>query len=1110
VTRLWPVLCACLWALAPAARAQAPAFDLARRTAAAALLDQGMPDAARDTLREAIARDPRFAFDRVNLAIALIKLHGEAAGALEALDAAARIEPSYPVLHYLRGLALIKLRRYPQAVPAFDEALRRGPLCAEALFQKARALELAGETANALKAFEAFLAAAESAFTGDQSRLRVARYLAHKYLSLLETDDARAERHQELALSALGPGERTPPEDALDFGPCARLLDPHGPAIRPELERERVPPPEPCKAPPLELAPEPWPGGRAAPPGSAAAMGWTTSGLARIWIGDGALERDGTAWKASPPPGPGVLLAAADLNDDRDDDLLMRLPSGGLEVRSYPPGRFAVALEGLRSTGPVLAVDQDHDGDLDVLAAGEVRGVHGLWLYQNRTPVTAPAPPLLALVPSSTVSLTAPTTAAIVGLCAGDVDGGNDLDVVAFERGSSPAIFFSRRHGRFDRTVVAGAPAAEGPGVLSDVTADGELDLAYPTTGGVVVLAGRGDGSFDAPRRHLAGAKQVEVLAADLDGDMREDLIARDPAGALTLLLGEDGGHRVAPLPAGARSDSTPLIEDLDLDGALDLALPGGSVLHNRSASRAGHVRVALSGLGGVTHSRGVGSRVWVRAGGRMTRREMRHAGEIFALGGCARADLVRIQWTNGIRQSELRKDARGYDPLVPSGTVVTAVQQPGPKASCPYLYVDRGAGPEYVTDVLAGAPLGLPSPAGGLIPTCPQELVLIPRAAWAPVRGRYRMRLTEEFREIAYVDEARLWVVDHAPALVVMPDSGMGAPSGPPRLVAFERVDPPRVALGPAGEDVTLLVAQTDGHHFEPPRSRIQGLAPEHAIELAFPPHAAGRRVYLVIEGLVYFSDAGINTRLAQSDPTAMAPPRLEVPAPGGGWRTALASVRFPAGRSKTAITEITGLLSPDDPRLRLVSRMRIYPDRLALGLAATDARVGAVRTRILRPARADVVFHGIAPLGPDPDRPPWFIVSGARRRSSLEASFLAPRGLYTRPGPVGPLLAAYDDLCAVIGPGDGLDLEWIAPPPAPGLARDLMLELSGYDKDAHPATFASDRVGPLPHRGMPPYGPDSRFDEATQERLGRAHGSWNTRYRAGWGGAVPHLMTP
>jgi len=305
-------------------------------------------------------------------------------------------------------------------------------------------------------------------------------------------------------------------------------------------------------------------------------------------------------------------------------------------------------------------------------------------------------------------------------------------------------------------------------------------------------------------------------------------------------------------------------------------------------------------------------------------------------------------------------------------------------------------------------------------------------------------------------------------------------------------------------GRDVTALLRDADGKHLEPPRGALQGLAPEHALELTLPRFAKGDATWLLLTGFVYWTDAGLNTRLAQADPGLLSPPRLDVPDGRGGWKTALPFVRFPAGRTKTALVDVTGLVDPADPRVRLVTSMRIYLDRVALATARTAGGVGGV-ARMEAPREAEVVHHGIAPLLPGADDPPW-VVDAEHRRGSLEASWLVPAGFYTRYGDVAKLLEAFDDRYVILGPGDGVEMGFEVPRgPAPGLERDLFLEVCGWDKDAHPCTFASGSVEPLPYRGMPEYGSGAVFPAGKQAELRGAMREWNTRWRKGWGGTAP-----
>lgn len=1100
-------------ALVAGARAQAPSaapspaggFDVTGRATALALLASDVNDAAIESYRAIIAADGRFAFDRVNLALAHLK-RNENKDALDRLDEAAKIGAAHPQAEYLRGLALKRLRRYPEALAAFGKALEAAPDCREAHFQVGLVHEFENRNAEATARFTRLLE-----HTPDQARRQSiahnqAMFLAHKHLSLIAMNDgkdAEADKHTDEA-QKYG-GASPPAEQALDIGPCAAPLDLTSPSVRAELERAGVKLPTACTVPALVLEPVK----DKTAPLSLAAIGWTTEGASALWVGSNALTFEGGSWKNGPDPGPGRPLAAGDTDGDALEEVVAAMPAGGAEVRAYPPGRFAaVTLPGVGGVSAAIAMDQDHDGDLDVVVAGQMAGKTGLWTFQNQTKpgVVGPA---FALASHEQCGLTTTLPSGALSLAQGDLDEANDLDLVAFSKDAPPAVFLSRRQGRFQRVLVTG-PAGAGAGAVADLTGDGLLDLAYPTPAGVALVAGRGDGTFDAAKEIAIEGGLLSVQAADLDGDMRLDLIASGRKRSLVVLLAQpvDGPTvYAAPLESALKHEAggPPLVVDLDRNGSLDMVLPEGAYLMNTSAPKAGHVRVTLVSAGGLANSRGIGSRVWVRSGGRVVRREVAHPAEVFALAGCGRADLVRVQWTNGVVQHHLaEKPGGGKTTVVESGAALSLSQPSGLSGSCPYLYVDAGDGPKFLTDVLAGAPLGLPGADGKLVPHSPRELVALPRGAWAPVNGRYRFRVTEEYREVTYLDHARLWVVDHPAGRTPLADDGIGTPPDRIGLVHAERVEPVRSARLD-GRDVTALLAATDGRHAEPPRGAVQGLAPEHAIELAVRAPARGEAAWLVLTGFVYWTDAGLNTRLAQSG-TRCAPPRLEVPDGRGGWRTALPFVRFPAGRSKTALIDVSTIIDPKDPRVRLVGSMRVYLDSVALATASSPRRARAFQgtMRRLPPREAELVFHGIAPLLPGADAPPWTL-DATRRRGVLDGSWIVPRGHYTRPGPVGPLLESFDDRYVVMGPGDGVDLAFEVPAVRAGMERDLFLEFGGWDKDAHPATFASSTVEPLPYRAMPEYGPRGVWPAKKQEELRKAHAEYNTRFRGGIGGAQP-----
>ena len=148
--------------------------------------------------------------------------------------------------------------------------------------------------------------------------------------------------------------------------------------------------------------------------------------------------------------------------------------------------------------------------------------------------------------------------------------------------------------------------------VTGDFNGDGHLDLAivdgfmadqntFPggTTlpGGVALLIGLGDGTFESPRFHPAGYGPVSLAAGDFNGDGHLDLIVSSigvestlagevypdavliPGGVAELLGNGDGSFRDGtPISTGGNPEAL-AVGDFNGDGHLDLAIVGDDKL---------------------------------------------------------------------------------------------------------------------------------------------------------------------------------------------------------------------------------------------------------------------------------------------------------------------------------------------------------------------------------------------------------------------------------------------------------------------------------------------------------------------------------------------------
>jgi tetratricopeptide (TPR) repeat protein len=756
--------------------------------------------------------------------------------------------------------------------------------------------------------------------------------------------------------------------------------------------------------------------------------------------------------------------------------LLLRPPAAG---GSWSKSGDTLLPAGFRASD-MEPLDFDHDGDVDLLVVGP----SGVRLLRNDGTGFVDA--------SADVGL--PREHAARWCLAEDFDADNDVDLLF---GDTAWLFYARnqRGGRFSdaTTSIPDVLADVAEPLAIDADADGWPDLVVP----------------GSPAR-LIGNLQLDrwsesTLAGPIPTDLRPGALqASDIWHGVTPTILWPGGSLGLDVASGepwsqafdsweARPADLEVI-GVEPAGASALVTCDGQRIEERLA-RSGWNWVRLALRGSKDNRRGVGAIVEIRVGPAYRRLYWKGRTETIGLRTRNRIDVVTVTWPNGIVQKELDLAA---------GSTYTVEQRIGLIGSCPFLYAWNGATYTFVSDVLGITPLGLPMAPGVLVPPDHDEYVLIRGDQLVPKDGAYELQLTEELREVTYLDRVRLDVIDHPAQIEILPNERFSFPPFPEPHVHTVR-DPlsPLRATDGDGRDWTREVARPDTEYavpFEPYEGQMLGLAPPHFLELEFDPArvAGARKLRLLCTGWLYWTDASVNMAAARDPRFEFVPPILQVPDGTGGWRDAGPPLGFPAGKLKTMVVDVSALLDRADPRLRLFDTLRLYWDSIRLAVDEDDA---PFVTTSIEPSSAVAWERGFSEPIP---------LLGAHALDWFEWDRLAsePRwnqhpGLYTRYGETLPLVTAIDDRFVILGAGDALTLSFpagAAPPLAPGWTRDYLLFLDGWAKDRDPNTLEALYVDPLPFHAMSgyPYGPGERYPDDEAHR--RYQREWNTRPAKRW----------
>ncbi len=776
---------------------------------------------------------------------------------------------------------------------------------------------------------------------------------------------------------------------------------------------------------------------------------------AAVWCANGVQIFKGGAAKMDNPALATVKdvisVTAADFNNDGLADLTVLTKTGvtlfvnqkGVFQKNAvqpPAGAYAKA----------VWLDYDHDYDLDLFLLGANSALirnNGAAGFSDQT----------ADFPFVKGNAAAGTQYELIA----DTNG-TDLVVAYADRGG--VLYRDKFAGKFEAIPQVAIPAGATSLVAQDADNDGWMDLVAGAPSGMTLVSNR-EGKLTAGASP-AGAKGP-VTFVDLENRGIADLVS---VTGVSRNLGAGGFAAVKALKhAGAAIAAA----DFDADGRSDLVLAAADgsawLLRNETETRNGWIRIALSGVKNMKLA--PGAEVEVKAGARYQKKIYEGVPLVFGVRTYKEADTVRITWPNGLIQNEPKQAA---------GKAFAYKEAQRLSGSCPMIFTWNGKEFEFITDVLGVAPLGASSGDGKYFPVDHDEYVQIPGESLKLENGRYEIRITEELREVSYLDQIKLIAVDHPAETEIFTNDKFKSPPFPEfRLYGASKRVYPTAARDDRGRDVLARIAKRDRVYPDGFKRDYSGVAELHHVDLDFTGHAVDNKAVLILNGWVDWADGSTFLGASQESKDGLVFPYLQVKDKAGRWQTVISDMGIPAGKPKTIAVDLTGRFLSDSREVRIVTNLCVYWDEIFL-----TGETGTPRTQLteLAAGTAELRFRGFSKpvIHPERKQPESFLYA-----KWMPSSMWNPTpGKYTRYGDVGELLNLLDDRMVLMGSGDELRLTYRAdslPALADGWKRDFLLYVDGWAKDGDANTAFSQTVEPLPFHGMAgyPYAANERFPQ-------------------------------
>lgn len=393
--------------------------------------------------------------------------------------------------------------------------------------------------------------------------------------------------------------------------------------------------------------------------------------------------------------------------------------------------------------------------------------------------------------------------------------------------------------------------------------------------------------------------------------------------------------------------------------------------------------------------------------------------------------------------------------------------------SSCPFLYSWNGTSYTFISDMSTEGKLSLKK-------LYPDDYLKVGGSQLKPVNNRYNLQVTEEYDEISFIDELKLFTIDHSPQVDVF--NGLTRLDAHTIYTVSKNPSQVESCIDSQGNNCLSQVSKEDGVFTMHPVDNITNMV---TLDLGNLTNAS--EIKLII------SYAWANGYMVSNYKKS-----VQIKDARGNWTSILSDsdLTTRAALQKTYVLNLTNRFLTNNYSLRLILPIQSI-DYIALDTTPEQE----ISINEYEPISANLHYRGYSDFVTNITKMFFY-------NNLINQDFSTPTGNFTRYGDVSSLVNSTDDKYAIISHGDEISVSFPYEQIPEGQERDFLMFEYAYYKPA--SLDIGKAVEPLPFGAMTSYPYSLNESYPSSEEYQTYLEEYNTRaiLPKKYGGSLPYSI--